>query len=147
MAQLNETGRYEVSKSIKDQLGKLFASGYCDDAQTQKVIGAMWKGHHYLIDPHTAVAFDVLDQYRKESGDTTPAIVVSTAYTYIYSATMCWAPGRIPCGGGHRRAGSALQAHRNFRSRAAGRLKEKRVRFHQSVTKEHMKEQVLEMLL
>ena len=147
MAQLNETGRYEVSKSIKDQLGKLFASGYCDDAQTQKVIGAMWKGHHYLIDPHTAVAFDVLDQYRKESGDTTPAIVVSTASPFKFCDNVLGALGvsHVVEGTGALDQLSKLTGI-SAPAPLAG-LKEKRVRFHQSVTKEHMKEQVLEMLL
>lgn len=147
MAQLNETGRYEVSKSIKDQLSKLFASGYCDDAQTQKVIGAMWKEHHYLIDPHTAVAFDVLDQYRKESGDTTPAIVVSTASPFKFCDNVLGALGASSVVEGTGALDQLSELTGISAPAPLAGLKEKRVRFHQSVTKEQMKEQVLEMLL
>ncbi|MFR2334056.1 MAG: hypothetical protein ACLS63_14410, partial [Flavonifractor plautii] len=65
MEELARSGRYEVSPAIKGRLEKLFAAGFCDDDQTQKAIGRMWQEHRYLIDPHTAVAFDVLDQYRR----------------------------------------------------------------------------------
>ena len=93
MAQLNQSGRYEVSPAILTKLSKLFAAGFCDDAQTQKVIGDIWLEHHYLIDPHTAVAFDVLDQYRWETGDRTPAIVVSTASPFKFCDSVLGALG------------------------------------------------------
>ncbi|HJA63317.1 MAG TPA: threonine synthase, partial [Candidatus Intestinimonas stercoravium] len=93
MGQLNQTGRYEVSPAIQDRLTRLFSAGFCDDAQTQKVIGRMWQEHHYLIDPHTAVAFDVLEQYRKETGDDTPAIVASTASPFKFCDSVLGALG------------------------------------------------------
>ena len=80
-----------MSPAIKGRLEKLFAAGFCDDDQTQKAIGRMWQEHRYLIDPHTAVAFDVLDQYRRDTGDTTPTVVVSTPAPSS-SVTACWAP-------------------------------------------------------
>ena len=91
MAQLSQTGRYEVGEPIRRQLERRFAAGFCDDAETQKVIGRMWQEHHYLIDTHTAVAFDVLEQYRRETGDRTPAVVPPPPAPSS-SATMCWAP-------------------------------------------------------
>ena len=146
MAQLNETGRYEVSKSIKDRLGKLFAAGYCDDAKTQKVIGAMWKEHHYLIDPHTAVAFDVLDQYRKESGDNTPTIVVSTASPFKFCDNVLGALGVTQVAEGTGVLDQLSELTGIPAPAPLSGLKNKCVRFHQSVTKDHMVDQVLEML-
>ena len=93
MEELARSGRYEVSPTIKGRLEKLFAAGFCDDAQTQKVIGRMWQEHRYLIDPHTAVAFDVLDQYRRDTGDTTPTVVVSTASPFKFCDSVLGALG------------------------------------------------------
>ena len=52
----------------------------------------MWQEHRYLIDPHTAVAFDVLDQYRRDTGDTTPPWWCPPPAPSS-SVTACWALG------------------------------------------------------
>ena len=146
MAQLNQSGRYEVSPAILTKLSKLFAAGFCDDAQTQKVIGNIWLEHHYLIDPHTAVAFDVLGQYRRETGDRTPAIVVSTASPFKFCDSVLGALGVTGLAEGtavldqlSQRTGVPVPA-------PLAALKDKAVRFRDTVTKDHMVDQVLEML-
>ena len=146
MAELGQTGRYEVDKTIKEKMSKLFSAGYCDDTETQKVIGAMWKEHHYLIDPHTAVAFDVLDQYRKKSGDETPTIVVSTASPFKFCDNVLGSLGvtQLAEGTGVLDQLSELTGIPAPAPLAA--LKDKSVRFTGSVTKDHMVDQVLEML-
>lgn len=146
MAELGQSGRYEVSKTIKDKMDKLFSAGYCDDTQTQKVIGAMWKEHHYLIDPHTAVAFDVLDQYRKESGDETPAIVVSTASPFKFCDNVLGALGVTQLAEGTDVLDQLSELTGIPAPVPLAALKDKTVRFTQNVTKDHMVDQVLEML-
>ena len=146
MAELGQSGRYEVSKTIKDKMDKLFSAGYCDDTQTQKVIGAMWKEHHYLIDPHTAVAFDVLDQYRKESGDETPAIVVSTASPFKFCDNVLGALGVTQLAEGTDVLDQLSELTGIPAPAPLVALKDKTVRFTQNVTKDHMVDQVLEML-
>ena len=146
MAELGKSGRYEVSKDIKDKMDKLFSAGCCDDTQTQKVIGAMWKEHHYLIDPHTAVAFDVLDQYRKESGDETTAIVVSTASPFKFCDNVLGALGVTELAEGTDVLDQLSELTGIPAPAPLAALKDKSVRFTQSVAKEHMVDQVLEML-
>ena len=146
MAELGQSGRYEVSKTIKDKMDKLFSAGFCDDAQTQKVIGAMWKEHHYLIDPHTAVAFDVLDQYRKESGDETPAIVVSTASPFKFCDNVLGALGVTQLAEGTDVLDQLSELTGIPAPAPLAALKDKTVRFTQNVNKDHMVDQVLEML-
>ena len=34
-----------------------FLRRFCDEAKTSAIIAQVWKKHHYLIDPHTAVAY------------------------------------------------------------------------------------------
>ena len=146
MAQLNQTGRYEVEEPIRRQLEKRFAAGFCDDAETQKVIGKMWQEHHYLIDTHTAVAFDVLEQYRRETGDRTPAVVASTASPFKFCDNVLGALGVT-----RTAEGTAVLDQLSgltgvpVPAPLAG-LKDKPVRFRQSVEREHMVDQVLEML-
>ena len=146
MNQLNTVGMYKVSPAIQTKLSRIFAAGCCDDAQTQKVIGQMWKEHGYLIDPHTAVAFDVLDQYRKESGDDTPAVVVSTASPFKFCDSVLGALGVDELAEGTAILDQLSQLTGVAVPGPLAALKNKSVRFHQTVSKEHMVDQVLEML-
>lgn len=97
MNELNTTGRYSVGAELTAVLKDLFFSGCCDDVQTQKTIHEMFQSKNYLCDPHTAVAFDVYEQYVKATGDkSTPTVIVSTAspYKFADSVLEAVAPGQ-----------------------------------------------------
>ena len=146
MADLSASGRYEVSEDIKGRLFSLFSSGYCDDAGTQETIGRMWQEHKYLIDPHTAVAFHVLEQYRRETGDQTPAVVASTASPFKFCDSVLGALGVTELREGTGIIDQLAEVTGVAAPAPLASLKDKTVRFHQTVTKEHMVDQVLEML-
>ncbi|REL33407.1 threonine synthase [Rhodohalobacter sp. SW132] len=57
----------------------IFGTAYSDE-QTRKKIGDLYQEFGYIADPHTAVGVLALDQYREQSGDDSPAIVLSTAH-------------------------------------------------------------------
>ena len=146
MNDLAAEGKYTVAPSIRRKIETLFAAGYCDDVQTQNVIGRMWKEHNYLIDPHTAVAFDVLDQYRKKSGDQTATIVVSTASPFKFCDSVLGALGVKDFAAGTDIL-DQLEALTGVPAPAPlAALKSKHVRFRDNVTKEHMVDKVMEML-
>ena len=84
MRSLSETGAYTVSADVLHKLHGEFSCGFCNDTETREAIGAVWGRHHYLMDTHTAVAYHVLQSYRAETGDETPAVVVSTASPYKF---------------------------------------------------------------
>ncbi len=146
MAQLRAAGRYEVSEAVKKSLQTLFAAGFCDDARTKRMIGQVYRDKNYLIDPHTAVAFDVLEQYREKTGDRAPALVVSTASPFKFCDSVLEALGesKLSDGAAILDQLSALTGVAVPTSLAA--LKDKSVRFSQSVDKDHMVDKVLEML-
>lgn len=146
MNDLAAEGKYTVAPSIRRKIETLFAAGYCDDVQTQNVIGRMWKEHKYLIDPHTAVAFDVLDQYRKETGDKTLTIVVSTASPFKFCDSVLGALGVKDFAVGTDIL-DQLETLTDVPAPAPlAALKTKQVRFQDNVTKEHMVDKVMEML-
>ena len=88
MAQLKETGRYQVDGDIFAKLQSLFEAGCCDDAQTKATIGEKFRDRHYLCDTHTAVAVRVYDDYRASSGDRTPCVIASTASPFKFCASV-----------------------------------------------------------
>lgn len=93
MKSLRDKGNYTVSPDMYNQIDKLFWSGYCSDEKTGQVINATYKKYGYLIDTHTAVAFDVLNHYRHDTGDRTPALIVSTANPYKFCGSVLSALG------------------------------------------------------
>lgn len=93
MQQLREQGSYTVSDALKAKIQEAFAGGFCNDIQTREKIGHAWRDHRYLIDTHTAVAYHVLADYRSETGDTTPAVVVSTASPFKFCDSVLRALG------------------------------------------------------
>ncbi|MCF0121505.1 MAG: threonine synthase, partial [Oscillospiraceae bacterium] len=93
MQKLNTVGKYEVTDEIKAAVTGEFSCGCCDDDGTKKIIGETFKTHNYLIDTHTAVAYSVLRDYRAETGDNKPAVVVSTASPYKFCAAVLEALG------------------------------------------------------
>ena len=146
MSELAASGRYEVSEGVKSRISRLFAAGFCDDRRTKEVIGAMWKEKKYLIDPHTAVAFDVLEQYRKETGDNTPAVVASTASPFKFCDSVLSAIGATALEEGTGLIDQLSRVTGVAAPAPLAALKGKEIRFHWSVTKEHMVDKVLEML-
>lgn len=146
MAQLAATGKYEVSSEIKTKLGKLFAAGCCDDAVTQSVIGRTWKEHNYLIDPHTAVAFEVLDRYRKETGDETHTLVVSTASPFKFCDSVLSGLGVTDLATGTGLLDQLSEKTGIPVPPPLAALKNKASRFDKTVSTDRMSDQVLEML-
>jgi len=84
MTSLAESGQYQLEGKTLEKLQRNFVGYCCDDVRTREVIGEVYRTHDYLIDPHTAVAFDALAQYRRETGDAARAIVVSTASPFKF---------------------------------------------------------------
>ena len=88
MTALKTVGRYEVSDEVKAVINEKFFGGFCDDAQTQDTISRLFEQEGYLCDTHTAVAVNVYEQYVAKTGDTTPAVIASTASPYKFSKSV-----------------------------------------------------------
>lgn len=146
MESLADTGRYEVSDALKGKLQKNFWAGFCGDAETKMTMGQIWKEHKYLVDPHTAVGFYVLDQYRKETGDETATLVVATASPFKFCDSVLSALGVAQPEQGMDLIGqlselTGVAAPEPLRSIAG-----KPVRFAEEITKEQMEQRVLAFL-
>jgi threonine synthase len=147
MEQLSSIGRYQVQDRVKERIQKLFEGYCCDDAETQKVIHRIYEKYDYVIDPHTAVAFSALEQYRKKTDDQTPCLVVSTASPYKFCDHVLQALGEKEIAQGmgafeqlHKRSGRPIPP-------PLAELGKKPIRFTQVVEKEEMVDAVLSMLV
>lgn len=88
MTALKTEGRYEVTDDVKAVINDKFFGGFCDDEQTQSTIARLFAQSGYLCDTHTAVAVNVYEQYVDKTGDTTPAVIASTASPYKFSKSV-----------------------------------------------------------
>ena len=145
MDELNRNGRYEVSERVKEKIQRLFVGYCCDDTVTQKVISTIYRSFDYLIDPHTAVGFSALTQYREETGDMTPTVVASTASPFKFCDNVLGALGETNLRDGldildqlSEKTGQPVPAP------LAG-LRGKQPRFQRTEEKEHMVDAVLDM--
>ncbi len=88
MEQLKTEGAYQVPAGLLDKLHAAFWQGCCDDAGTKRAIGKVWREHGYLMDTHTAVAWDVAQQYKAAHPDHNPVVILSTASPYKFPAAV-----------------------------------------------------------
>ena len=100
MEALAAQGRYQVSGNIRAGLDAAFWAGSCGEEDTAATIGRYYREYGYLIDTHTAVAANVMEQYRAATGDTAPTVFVSTASPYKFCDSVLKAIGEAPAGDG-----------------------------------------------
>lgn len=87
-SELAKTGKYKLDDNTFEKLKSLYYGGYCDDEATLNTIQKIFNDKGYLSDTHTAVAFNVLEQYIAKTGDKKPVVVASTASPYKFSASV-----------------------------------------------------------
>jgi threonine synthase len=88
MASLKETGAYKISPALLEKINETFIGYYADENETAATIKETFEKNGYLADTHTSVALCCADKYVKESGDSTPMVVASTASPYKFAADV-----------------------------------------------------------
>lgn len=84
MTKLKEKGVYEVDAAIFDQTKEHFAAGFANEAEVLQAINEMYEQTGYLLDTHTATGYHVIKNYRQESADQLPVILLATASPYKF---------------------------------------------------------------
>ncbi len=87
MASLRETGRFQVDRETFRLVREHFSADSVSNDESLACIRRVWDDHGYLLDPHTAVAWEAAE--RLAGAD--PVLVVSTAHwakfgTDVYKA-------------------------------------------------------------
>lgn len=139
MKALFNEGRYVVSTEIKAGVRRHFGCGKCSDDETKKTIRDVFDTYHYLIDTHTAVAFNVLLNYRKRTGDMTKTIVVSTASPFKFSEYVLNALGEQPGHSGLDLIDRLEEISGAEAPQPLKALRGKEIRFHASVKRDGMR--------
>lgn len=94
MAQLKENGEYKLAKEELDKIRSEFDAGFCDDLETVTTIEKVYNEYNYLMDTHTAVAWNVYEKWVEETGNKDKTVVLSTASPYKFSNSVMKALGK-----------------------------------------------------
>ena len=87
MKELSAEGKYSITPEMREKL-RIFTGGYASEEDTAEAIRSLYEDTGYVIDPHTAVARHVYQQYAKESGDRTPTVIASTASPFKFETSV-----------------------------------------------------------
>ena len=93
MAELKETGKYSVPLSVIRRAFGVFYGGFADEEETMESMSNTFDEYGYVVDPHTAVALSVYDNYMMITNDQTPVVVLSTASPYKFAQDVYEAIG------------------------------------------------------
>ena len=93
MEQLTEKCRYTIDEKMQQALQQDFWGGYIDDTQCEAVIKKTLEDVGYLVDTHTAVALGVYDNYKAQTGDRLPTVILSTASPFKFAGSVLNALG------------------------------------------------------
>jgi len=73
---LADNKRFLIDRATFAALREHFAGDWVSNDEALDTVRRVWQDHHYLLDPHTAVAWEVAERLRAEN----PMLVVSTAH-------------------------------------------------------------------
>lgn len=90
MEQLVTKGTYDFKNPFKE-----FYAYSTDEEKTLKVIKEVYDKYNYLVDPHTAVAYNAYKEYENETKDNNICVVISTASPYKFPQSVLEAFGII----------------------------------------------------
>lgn len=144
---LSSEGKYEVSDDVKEKLSENFCAGCCNDEETKNTIKSIFDKYSYVCDTHTAVAVKVYNDYREKTGDTTKTVIASTASPYKFNAAVLNALDVNTENTDEFEMVEKLAQISNIPIPASlAELKNKDIRFKNSIDKNDMKEYVLKAL-
>ena len=87
MKSLTENGEYEITPDMKARLSD-FRGGFATEKQNFAGIRKLYEDTGYVIDTHTGIANYVYRAYAKETGDSTPTVIASTASPYKFAPAV-----------------------------------------------------------
>ena len=138
MSELSKNGVYTVNDAIKEKISVGFRCGFCSDEDTMQTIRETFENSGYLIDTHTAVAYRVLNEYRKSTGDDAVTVVVSTASPYKFCDSVLQALGDSSDASGLDLIDRLSEVTKTNAPQPLKSLREKKVRFDKYVEKDEM---------
>jgi threonine synthase len=94
MAELKASGRFEVDDGTHGKLRASFTPEWVDNDTCLRTIGRVQREQGYLLDPHTAVAWEAAERL----GGDVPVLIASTAHWSKFAADVVRGLTDVPAG-------------------------------------------------
>ena len=96
MEDLKTKGEYQITDEELLNIQGIFGTASVDSTRSAEVIRENFQGDHYLMDPHTAVAWGAMEKLLQtgELKQDEARVVLSTASPYKFSRSMLEALGQ-----------------------------------------------------
>ncbi|MEI6100701.1 MAG: threonine synthase, partial [Eubacteriales bacterium] len=147
MASLKKEGKYEVPANVVEKMQKDFWAGCCDDVQTSQTIKQVYDEYGYLMDTHTAVAWTVYEEFKKETGEDIPTVIASTANPFKFVPDVLYSLTGEETGEDIFGAAKKLEDYTGFQiPERIGELKTKPVLYHGDVKKNELRDVILQFV-
>ncbi len=144
--EFKKTGKFKLNEDCFKKLKENFFAEWCDEEETKKTIFEVFNKYSYLVDTHTAVAFDVYKKYRNKNRNNFKNLIVSTAFAFKFPQDVLKALGE-------KRSFSLEESLEKLSEKTNvdmpsffKNLSSKSVRFEKSIEKESMEEIILKEL-
>jgi threonine synthase len=95
MASLARDGRFQVDRGTFAKVRELFSADYVGNDESLDAVREVFGETGYLMDPHTAVAWEVAERLRERD----PVLVVSTAHWAKFGSDVYKALAELPYDG------------------------------------------------
>lgn len=92
MASLASDGRFQVDRDTFAKVRELFSADYVSNEESLETIRDVFADTEYLLDPHTAVAWEVAERLRERN----PMLVVATAHWAKFGVDVFKALAELP---------------------------------------------------
>lgn len=87
MNSLQKDGHYQVSPELLQAIQSEFYAGYAEDDACAQVMKRKFLQDGYVLDPHTAVGYCVMEEYQKQDKDHV-CVLLSTASPYKFTKNV-----------------------------------------------------------
>jgi len=84
MDKLKYGGTYKLDRDELERLNSFYSS-FATDEETYGTLKQVYDKYSYLMDTHTAVAYKVYEDYKKDTGDKRKTIIASTASPFKFT--------------------------------------------------------------
>jgi threonine synthase len=88
MAKLQKEGHYQMHETYMRKIRQSFLAGSSQDDDALSVIRSEWNKHNYLMDPHTASAWKVMEDLTRENQLDGINVVLSTASPFKFPGAI-----------------------------------------------------------
>ena len=85
MAELKSQGKYSLTAQEKSKLDSEFFADYADEEECLQTIGEVFDEYGYVLDTHTAVAYDTAMKFIDYTNNDNTVVILSTASPYKFA--------------------------------------------------------------